>query len=363
MTRRRRGCGSKPRPLPKVGNSKEMTIVERALADGGPCPSLVFTAPAVTRTKTWSNAPRERDNAHQEDQNVYHKGTAKGSAVRSIIVLALAGAGLSGITGAAWANTASASTNPANSASPSASPGYSGTAPAYPSTSPAGSGLPAGSAAGQSHSCAVTVGVATTNTQVPMRLTTVGSGIVGSQHAVTLSAPVSALGTTFPDAATPMSVTGSATLGGQDTGSIPMTGLADSGNGTFAMTGHWMPQTAGMARIYAPHQFAARLRETTSTAVTVACSATTATTTSTQVTVQVTASAAASSAVATSPAVMVSASAASSAGAMPGAPNTGGGGSLHAPNELPLAASGAGAVLAGLAFTGYAVRRRRGVTR
>jgi len=319
---------------------------------------------------------------------VYHKGTARGSAVRSIMVLALASAGLSGIAGAAWANTASASTNPAGtaspgaspgyggtasaspgaspgyggtaSASPSTSPGYGGTASAYPSASPVSTGLSAGSAGGQSYSCAVTVGEATSTTEVPMRLTTVGSGIVGSQNAVTLSAPVSAMGTSFPDVATPMSVTGSAALGGQDTGSVPMTGLSDSGDGMFAMTGHWMPQAAGMARVFAPHQFAAKLRQTTtSTTVTVACHATTATTTSTQVMVQVAAS---SSAVA-SAAVTASASATSSAGAMPGAPNTGGGGSLHAPNELPLAASGAGAVLAGLVVTGYALRRRRGVTR
>jgi hypothetical protein len=303
---------------------------------------------------------------------VYHKGTAKGSPVRSIMLLALAGAGLSGIASAAWANTASASTNPASSASPTASPGYggaasaspsaspaySGTASASPSASPADSGLSAGSAGQQPYSCAVTVGVTTTSAQVPMQLATAGSGMVGSQHAVTLSAPVSALGTTFPDTATPMSVTGSAALEGQYAGSVPMTGLSDSGDGMFAMTGHWMPQTAGMVRVYAPHQFAARLRETTtSTAVTVACHATTATTTSTQVMVQVAASAAAS------PAVTGSATATSSAGAMPGAPNTGGGGSLHAPDELPLTAGGAGAVLAGLVVTGYALRRRRGVTR
>jgi hypothetical protein len=307
---------------------------------------------------------------------VYHKGTARGSAVRSIVVLALASAGLSGIVGVAWASSASAGTNPAGTASPSASPGYGGTASAYPSTSPGyggtasaypgtspvSSGLSAGSGAGQSYSCTVTVGATTSTAQVPMRLTTVGSGIVGSQHAVTLSAPVSALGTSFPDAATPTSVTGSAALGGQDAGSIPMTGLSDSGNGTFAMTGHWMPRTAGMARVYAPHEFGASLSETTSTTVTVACHATTATTTSTQVMVQVAASASASSTAVASPAVTASASAASSTGAMPGAPNTGGGGSLHAPDELPLAAGGAGAVLAGLAFTGYAVRRRRGVT-
>jgi hypothetical protein len=72
----------------------------------------MFTAPAVTRTKTWSNAPRERDNAHQEDQNVYHNGTAKGSAVRSIILLALASAGVSGIVGPGWADAASASARP-----------------------------------------------------------------------------------------------------------------------------------------------------------------------------------------------------------------------------------------------------------
>jgi hypothetical protein len=54
-----------------------------------------------------------------------------------------------------------------------------------------------------------------------------------------------------------------------------------------------------------------------------------------------------------------SAGATAAPAAAPGAPNTGGGGSLHSASELPLAAGGAAAVLAGLAVTGYAVKRRR----
>lgn len=52
--------------------------------------------------------------------------------------------------------------------------------------------------------------------------------------------------------------------------------------------------------------------------------------------------------------------AASAPAAAPGAPDTGGGGSLHPGNDLPLAAAGAAAVLAGLAITLYTLRRRRG---
>jgi len=48
--------------------------------------------------------------------------------------------------------------------------------------------------------------------------------------------------------------------------------------------------------------------------------------------------------------------------AAPGAPNTGGGGSLHPGSDLPLAAAGAAVVLAGLAITLYTLRRRRDLT-
>ena len=65
-----------------------------------------------------------------------------------------------------------------------------------------------------------------------------------------------------------------------------MTGLADTGNGMFRLTGPWMPAKAGMASIFAPHTFAARLREQTAVTVAVICTAATATTTTTQVMVQ-----------------------------------------------------------------------------
>jgi hypothetical protein len=102
-----------------------------------------------------------------------------------------------------------------------------------------------------------------------------------------------------------------------------------------------------MARIFAPHRFAARLREQTAVTVAVACTAVTATTTTTQVMVQASATAAGTAA-------------ASPPAAAPGAPDTGGGGSLHAGSDLPLAAGGAAAVLAGLGITLFTLRRRRG---
>ncbi len=205
-------------------------------------------------------------------------------------------------------------------------------------------------APGQTYTCTVTVGSSTTTaSRVPMSLTATGPATVGMPDMVTLSAPASKLGSAFPVTASPMSVSGVAGLGGTDAGSVPMTGLADTGNGMFRLTGPWMPAKAGMASIFAPHTFAARLREQTTVTVAVTCTAATATTTTTQVMVQAAASTA-GTATASAPA------------AAPGAPNTGGGGSLHPGSDLPLAAAGAAAVLAGLAITLYTLRRRRGLT-
>jgi hypothetical protein len=162
-----------------------------------------------------------------------------------------------------------------------------------------------------------------------------------------LSAPASALGSAFPASATPVWASALAGLGG--TGSVPLTGLADTGNGMFRLTGPWMPQKAGMVRIIAPHRFAARLREQAAVMVSVACTAATATTTTTQVMVQ-------------AAAAMADSASPSAPAAAAGAPNTGGGGSLHPGSDLPLAAGGAAAVLAGLGITLYTLRRRRGVT-
>jgi hypothetical protein len=53
---------------------------------------------------------------------------------------------------------------------------------------------------------------------------------------------------------------------------------------------------------------------------------------------------------------------ASAPAAAAGAPNTGAGGSLRPGSDLPLAAAGAAAVLAGLAITLFMLKRRRGLT-
>lgn len=248
---------------------------------------------------------------------MYHQGTVEGSAVRLASLLALAGIGLFGL------------------AVPAGAAGLAGSA----STSPAGSG--------QAYTCAVTVGTsATTASRVPMSLTAAEPATVGTPDMLMLSAPASALGSAFPASATPVSASALAGLGG--TGSVPLTGLADTGNGMFRLTGPWMPQQAGMVRIFAPHRFAARLREQTAVVVSVACTAATATTTTTRVMVQA--------------AATMADSASPSAPAAAGAPNTGGGGSLRAGSDLPLAAGGAAAVLTGLGITLCMLRRRRGVT-
>src|SRR5208282_4062008 len=102
-------------------------------------------------------------------------------------------------------------------------------------------------APGQTYTCTVTVGLSTTTaSRVPMSLTATGPATVGMPDMVTLSAPASTLGSAFPVTASPMSVSGVAGLGGTDAGSVPMTGLADTGNGMFRLTGPWMPTKAGM---------------------------------------------------------------------------------------------------------------------
>ena len=244
------------------------------------------------------------------------------------------------------------STSPAMSVSPAPSASSARLAPITCTTSSAttvqvtATASTAAGAPGQAYTCTVTVGSSiTTVRQVPMSLTASGPATVGRPDMVTLSAPVSTLGSAFPVSAAPMSVSGAASLGGTYAGSVPMTGLADTGNGMFRLTGPWMPATAGMARIFAPHRFAAHLRDQTAVTVAVACTAVTTTTTTTQVMVQ-----AAASTTASAPA------------AAPGAPNTGGGGSLHPGSDLPLAAGGAAAVLAGLAIALYTLRRKRGLT-
>ena len=252
--------------------------------------------------------------------------------------------------GSASAGSASAGSASAGSASPAQQAPLTCTTSSATTVQVTAAAGTATGAPGQTYTCTVTVGSSTTTAgRVPMSLTATGPATVGMPDMVTLSAPASTLGSAFPVTASPMSVSGVAGLGGTDAGSVPMTGLADTGNGMFRLTGPWMPTKAGMASIFAPHTFAARLREQTAVTVVVTCTATTATTTTTQVMVQ----AAASTAGTTT---------ASASAAAPGAPNTGGGGSLHPGGDLPLAAAGAAAVLAGLAITLYTLRRRRGLT-
>jgi len=252
--------------------------------------------------------------------------------------------------GSASAGSAPAASAPAGSASQAQQAPLTCTTSSATTVQVTAAAGTATGAPGQTYTCTVTVGSSTTTaSRVPMSLTATGPATVGMPDMVALSAPASTFGSAFPVTASPMSVSGVASLGGTYAGSVPMTGLTDTGNGMFRLTGPWMPTKAGMASIFAPHTFAARLREQTAVTVAVACTAATTTTTTTQVMVQAAASTA-GTATASAPA------------AAPGAPNTGGGGSLHPGSDLPLAAAGVGAVLAGLAITLYTLKRRRGLT-
>lgn len=261
------------------------------------------------------------------------------AAVKNVVSpLALAGAGLLGL-----AVPASAASMPSVTYSCSLAGYAQGLAPL---SIPAA--LTAQSAAG-------TVTVTLTTQPVPMRLTTAAPATAGTPDTLMLSAPASTLGSAFPVSATPMAASGLASLGGAGGGmasgalTVPLTGLADTGNGMFRLTGPWTPRVPGMVRITAPRRFTARLREQTAVTVSVACTAATATTTTTRVMVQVAASASAAG--------MASEAAPA---ASPGAPNTGAGGSLRPGSDLPLAAGGTAAFLAGLAIVLYTLRRRSG---
>ena len=96
---------------------------------------------------------------------------------------------------------------------------------------------------GQAYTCTVTVGTSTTTaSQVPMSLTATGPATVGMQDMVTLSAPASTLGSAFPSAPRQCPCRARRPCpGGTAAGNLPMTGLADTGNGIFRLTGPWMP--------------------------------------------------------------------------------------------------------------------------
>jgi hypothetical protein len=135
---------------------------------------------------------------------------------------------------------------------------------------------------------------------------------------------------------------------GAQTDSVPLTGpMTDTGNGVFSLSGRLMLNTAGLDHILPPTRFTVTIHAASVVSVVVTCVlVTTATPTMpAAVAVQVTPAAG------TVPLT---------AGATPtGAPDTGGGGSLHHAGDLAGLAAGGAAVLAGLGLAVSGARRRR----
>jgi Family of unknown function (DUF6801) len=204
----------------------------------------------------------------------------------------------------------------------------------------------------QVYSCTLTAGSSTLGTsQVPVKLGYSGKGMAGAPENVWMSSAPSALsgsalGGSQWASATPMATSASLGLSGVYSGSIPMSwSVGSAQGGQLVLAGKWMPNSAGMFRLSAPHEFSLKAREQTTTFI-VVCIAVTTQTSATTVQVQAVA------------AQQAAGAATASAGAA-GAPNTGAGGSLSPGADVGLAAAGAAVVLGGAGIGTLALRRRR----
>jgi hypothetical protein len=199
--------------------------------------------------------------------------------------------------------------------------------------------------AAQAYTCTITTTSGTpTSMNTAMNLGFSGPNAMGSFDKVWLAG---ALGSQMAGV-TPMSASASLGFSGMSTGNIPLSASASGGN--LMLAGKWMPQHQGMFRLTAPHRFQVQMRQATTTMVTVVCTATTATTTNTMVNVAANGmSSAAAQGVAAGEGIGSPAA---------GAPNTGGGGSLHSATDMALVAGGGAALLAGIGIVLFAIRRR-----
>jgi hypothetical protein len=135
---------------------------------------------------------------------------------------------------------------------------------------------------------------------------------------------------------------------GAQTGSVPLTGImTDTGNGVFSLGGRLLLNAAGLDHILPPTRFTVTIHAASVISVVVTCVLVTVMT-------------------ATMPA-SVALRVAATAGMVPlttgatpeGAPDTGGGGSLHHAGDLAGLAAGGAVLLAGLVITIAGLRRHR----
>jgi hypothetical protein len=199
---------------------------------------------------------------------------------------------------------------------------------------------------GPVYACTITTGAHSVPEmdRIPMTLSGAGPNRVGSTDTVTLSAPGNSFGGPYPAGTSAISFSGALPVTGAQAGSVPLAGnMSAAGGGLLAMSGPLPLDAAGMDRILPPARFTVTVHAQQVSVVACVLMTTVTTTMTPSATVNVTVGAVGAQA----PSTPV------------GAPNTGGGGSLHHASRLPALAAGTAALLAGAWFTVTGLRRRQ----
>jgi hypothetical protein len=198
---------------------------------------------------------------------------------------------------------------------------------------------------GPVYACTITADAhsVTQTSGIPMTLTGAGPNRVGSTDTVTLAAPGTGLGGPYPAGTSAVAFSGALPVTGAQAGSVPLAGtMSDGGHDVLTMAGPLHLAAAGMDHILPPARFTVTVYAQHVVSVVVVCVL--------QTTVTTTMTSSTTVSVAVSPQTQ---------GAPAGAPNTGGGGSLHHASDLPMVAVGIIALLAGLWITITGLRRRQ----
>ena len=198
---------------------------------------------------------------------------------------------------------------------------------------------------GPVYACSIAAGThsVTRTVGIPMTLTGAGPNRVGSTDNVTFSAPGNGLGGPYPAGTSSVLFSGALPVTGAQADRVPLAGtMSDTGNDVFTMSGPLHLAAAGIDHILPPARFTVTVYARQVVSVVVVCVLKTAVTTT------MTSS--------TTVSVAVSRQA---LGVPAGAPNTGGGGSLHHASGLPVLAAGIATLLAGIWITITGLRRRQ----
>ncbi|MDX6390540.1 MAG: hypothetical protein QOJ73_1603 [Streptosporangiaceae bacterium] len=196
---------------------------------------------------------------------------------------------------------------------------------------------------GPLYACTITTGAHSVlqTDRIPLMLRGTGPNRVGSTDTVTLSAPGNSFGGPYPAGTSAVSFSGALPVTGAQASSVPLAGnMSAAANDFLAMSGPLPLVAAGMDHILPPARFTVIVHAPQDSVVVCVLKTTVTTTMMASTTVNVTAGTQAPAAPA-------------------GAPNTGGGGSLHHASRLPALAAGTAALLAGVWFTVAGLRRRQ----